>query len=325
MVQHLDVVRALADGELHSGSQLARTLGVSRAAVWKHVAALGEYGLKVVAMRGRGYRLELPLELLSSDQIRDQLSATGARMVRSLEVLDETDSTNLHLLRRAAAADIHGCVCLAEFQRVGRGRRGRHWQSPLGGGIWLSIGWRFDTNLESITALGLAVSVAVIRALHAAGAADLGIKWPNDIVFRGRKLAGMLVEIVGEAGGPCTAVIGLGVNTAMPSSCMRLIDQPVTDLRSACTGEVRRNALAASLIDEIVAMAGDFEGSGFRKLHGEWTRYDVLLNRPVTVELPRETLHGVAGGIDENGALRIRCNGAERRLTAGDVSVRPNG
>ena len=323
MVQRLAIVRALADGEFHSGQHLGAALGVSRAAIWKHVASLAELGLKVEAVRGRGYRLRQSIELLDVDTIRARLRPETAKMLTRLEVLSEIDSTNRYLLSVPARRSNHGAVCFAEYQHSGRGRRGRSWVSPFGSGLCLSIAWQFETGVESLAALSLAAGVGAIRALNRLGIRGAGLKWPNDLYVEDSKLAGILTEVRGEAGGPCTAVIGIGVNVALPPEVLPAIPQAVTDLRILLGHLPSRNRAAAALIDELMAMMSRFDGQGFSEFVDEWQSYDLLRNRNITVQLPNDTVSGIGAGIDRSGALLVKCTGGMQRFVAGEVSVRP--
>lgn len=325
MVQRFAVLRALADGQFHSGQDLAAALGVSRTAIWKQVSALGEFGLRAEAVRGRGYRLARAIELLDADLIRGRLQSATAAALSRVEVLAETDSTNRHLLRQLDSGAIHAAACLAEFQHSGRGRRGKDWISPFGSGLCLSLAWQFDRSIDSLAALSLAAGVGAIRAVERLGIAGVGLKWPNDLSFEDRKLAGILTEVSGEAGGLCTVVIGIGLNIALPPDAAAAIPQSVTDLQTLAGGPVSRNQAAVVLLDELTAVFSGFDASGLRRLIEEWRRYDVLRNRSVTVHLPSQTVVGTGSGIDDSGALLVDCNGDMRRFIAGDVSVRPAG
>jgi len=156
----------LADGQFHSGTELAEVLGISRSAIWKQLNSLTELGLAYSAVSGKGYRLDKPLQLLSDDVIRAQLDPLSLNLLASLEIFDEIDSTNRYLLEQAGLSAVSGRVCFAEQQSAGRGRRGRTWVSPFGRNIYVSILWRFQHGYASTAGLSLAMGVAVIRALN---------------------------------------------------------------------------------------------------------------------------------------------------------------
>ncbi len=230
----------LSDGALHSGAGLAASLGVSRAAVWKLVGELRGHGIAVESLSRRGYRLPEAVELLDADRIERAAAARGPALHGSLEVLFETDSTNTHLQAAAAPAPGRPRICFAELQRAGRGRRGRSWLAPFGSGLTFSVAWTFPETPPGLPALGLAIGVAVAEALRALGAEEVGLKWPNDIVWRRRKLGGLLLQLRTETGGPATVVAGVGLNLALPVGSRDALEgagaYPVADLREAMPG-----------------------------------------------------------------------------------------
>ena len=184
------LLRILADGELHSGSELADVLGVSRTAIWKQLGQLDSLDLEVSAQAGQGYRLAAPLELLDENSIRAHLTEDFESVCDSLQVLWTSESTSAELLAAGAPEAGKANACLAEYQTAGRGRRGRQWFAPAGHGICLSVGWYFPASPASLSCLGLAVGIGVLRAIHRAGVSNAQLKWPNDIVVDGGKLAG---------------------------------------------------------------------------------------------------------------------------------------
>ncbi|MGN6518104.1 MAG: biotin--[acetyl-CoA-carboxylase] ligase [Dokdonella sp.] len=303
-----------------SGSALAGRLGVSRAAVWKQVERLREAGVGILAQAGSGYRLAAPLELLDEATLLRALApATRARLAE-LAVHWQIDSTSSELLRRADRDPRDVIVCLAEMQTAGRGRRGRRWHTPPGGGIALSLLKRFDAGMASLAGLSLAVGVAAVEALTACGIGEVALKWPNDLVARGAKLGGILVELGGDALGPCHAVIGLGLNLRLGAAA-RAIDQAAIDL-AALAPDLSRTRIAASLIDHLVAALDCFAAHGFAAFAAAYARHDALDGRDVDVVRGTERRHGVARGIDARGALRVDFGGREEAVDAGEVSLR---
>ncbi len=317
MSRERQLLESLADGAFRSGEALAATLGVSRAAVWKLVRGLAARGLEVHAVRGRGYRLAAPLELLDADAIR---AAAGA-LPGPLELFDTIDSTNTYLLGRAKLGAPTGSACLAETQRAGRGRLGRTWVSPYGASLYLSLLWRFAFAPAQLAGLSLAVGVAAARALEAEGVAGIGLKWPNDVQCDGRKLAGVLLEFGGESSGPCFAVIGVGVNVAMPPGAA--IDQPWVDCASIVgRGRVSRNRLAGRLIAELVRGCESFAAGGLEAFSADWQRLDRVAGRPVRLAWLGGAVEGIARGIDRSGALELETAAGVRAFAIGEVSLR---
>jgi BirA family biotin operon repressor/biotin-[acetyl-CoA-carboxylase] ligase len=319
------LLRLLADGRFRSGQELAGVLGVSRAAVWKRVRELAHaLELQVDAVRGRGYRLASSLELLDSDRIAATLADGTASRLAALELRGTVRSTNAELLGRRLDDGARGVVCLAEQQTAGRGRRGRSWASPFGANVYLSLLWRFDVPPAGLSGLSLAAGVAVADALTAGGVCGVALKWPNDVLWGGRKLAGILVELAGESEGPTHAVVGVGVNWRMPETTGRRIDQPWVDVAGAVAGALpSRNLLAARLIDHLVAAAAVFRDAGLAPFLSRWRALDGLAGRPVRVALGERSVDGVELGVAASGALRVATVDGEREFHAGEVSLRP--
>lgn len=323
MDNRFQIVRRLADGRFHSGEELAREAGISRAAVWKHIGKLqDELGLEIHAVRGRGYRLVEPLELLDRDRILAGL--TGQAQPAQLELLGRIDSTNNHVLEQAVAGAPSGYVCLAEQQIAGRGRRGRRWVSPFGSNIYLSMLWRYPVGPARLGGLSLAAGLAVVRGLRTLGVEGMSLKWPNDVLWKGRKLAGLLLEVAGESDGPSRVVLGLGLNTRLAPETAAQIDQPWTDLTQVPGGaDLSRNHLVAVLLENLLAALTRFEQEGLAPLLEEWRQYDLLHDRPVTVLVGERRVDGVHRGIGADGALLLEHRGTVRPYYAGEVSLRP--
>lgn len=311
----LEVLAVLAPGQPVSGERLAECLAVSRNAVWKHIRSLREAGLPVQGRAGSGYCLDQPLDLLDAERIRKRLSATGI----GVHVTGVTGSTNRDL---QALDRPHRRAVIAEYQSAGRGRRGRHWIAPPGCGLCLSWGFRFETGLPRLGALSLVAGMAAARAVEKATGASPGLKWPNDLVLetpRRGKLGGLLVEISGAADGPCTAIVGVGINVQMPPDMP--LDQPWADLSAA--GTVDRSALAAVLVRELDASCTRFQAEGFAPFQDEWSSRDVLAGCPVQVTFATgQPGRGVADGVSARGGLWLETEDGRREISAGEVSVR---
>ena len=314
------LVEWLANGRFQSGEALGQRLGVSRAAVWKQVRDLERMGLQVQAVRGKGYRLAQPLELLCLDAIQAQLSAEVRESLAAVEHFHEISSTNDYLRQQLDAAS--GTLCLAERQTHGRGRRGRQWISPYGTNLYLSLLWRFERGLAALGGLSLVVGIALVRALRELGVQGAGLKWPNDVYLGNAKLAGILIEIAGETVGPCAAVIGLGVNVSMPEQGGSQIDQPWTDLSRACGRPVSRNQLAGRVIEQLLLAVREFDRSGLISFRDEWRQHDLSYGQSVQLRLVDGTIPGTGAGIDDDGAFLLDTPNGVRRFTSGEVSLR---
>jgi BirA family biotin operon repressor/biotin-[acetyl-CoA-carboxylase] ligase len=326
VTRRIEVLRLLADGREHSGEALATALGVTRAAVWKQVQQLEQWGLESQAVAGRGYRLLQPVDLLDPAAVLAVLPSMVSDRMRRLVVLDEVDSTNDALL---AVQDLPGgCfdACLAEFQTQGRGRRGRQWTAPFGSGLCISLSWRFAEAPPQLSALSLAAGVALLRTLGHFGVRGLGLKWPNDLLLNDEKLGGILCELRAESAGPAFVVIGIGLNVSLPQAARRSIE--ATGLRPAALDQCLepspglRSSLAGVLLSQLVLVLAEFEQAGFQPFIEEWRAADSLCSRPVVLHHGGDATQGIARGIDADGALEVEIDGIIRRVVSGEVSVR---
>lgn len=316
------ILTLLADGEFHSGTELADALGISRSAVWKQLNGLAEFGLSHSAVSGKGYRLDKSLELLVTSKINEAVSSQAGALISSLEIHDQIDSTNRYLVEGSQNNAPSGSVCFAEYQTAGKGRRGRQWVSPYGCNIYMSILWRFQQGPAAISGLSLAIGVAVIRALKQHQIDDIGLKWPNDIYSQGKKLGGILVEVSGETEGPCAAVIGLGLNLFVAEAEAESINQAWTDL-SKITGRARlfRNKLAGTLLNHLMPVIAEYESVGIAPYLDEWRSYDCLTGKSATLFIGQQQFEGIVQGIDDNGMLLIeRPDGSLQTFASGEVS-----
>jgi BirA family transcriptional regulator, biotin operon repressor / biotin---[acetyl-CoA-carboxylase] ligase len=316
-----------------SGDALARACGQTRAAVWKRIEALREAGVPIAAKPGRGYALAQPLDLLDSELIAAALPVPVRARTASLEVAWSLDSTNSELLRRPNAADGAATVLLAERQTGGRGRRGREWASPLAAHLYLSLSRSFAGGLGRLGGLSLVAGIATVEALHALGFEAVRLKWPNDLVVVAgdglRKLGGLLVEGSGEHAGAVRAVIGLGLNVRMPEgdAAAARIDQPWSDLARLAPKRAlpSRNMLAAEALSRWLPALEEFDAGGLVPFLPRYAALDALAMQPVTLHGGTATQSGIALGLADDGALRVRLDGGgELRVHSGEVSVRRN-
>jgi len=312
----------MADGRFHSGSSLGRDLGVSRNAVWKHIRFLQHHQVDIHAVRGRGYRLAGALELLSVNAITAHVDNSVRPCLGRIEVLSEVDSTNRYLMARIGQGAASGDICLAEYQSAGRGRQGRHWVSPFAANIYMSVLWHFPVGVEGLAGLGLAVGASVLDACHSLGAEAVRLKWPNDLVCRGEKLAGILLELRSAADGGCYVVIGIGMNVRMPARNMAEIEQSWTDLERILSRRLSRNEVAATILTQVMLGLQRFQYEGASLFLERWRRHDDLLDRPVRLHTPGAVIDGIARGIDDYGALCVEHDGRISKYLTGDVSVR---
>ena len=316
-----DLLRLLADASFHSGASLARELGASAAALQLALRELEQLGLGIVRARGRGYRLTESYEFLDQAALRACLGA-DAHAFR-LDLLDTCASTNTLLLERARGGAPAGSVIACELQSAGRGRRGNSWQSGLGGGLTFSLLSRFGQGAAGLSGLSLAAGVAVARALASAGAAEVQLKWPNDLLHTGRKLGGILIELHGDTPGSTAAVIGIGLNLRLHPSLRDGIDQAVTDLASISKQVPQRNRLFAAVLVELARVLEEFARYGFAPLRQEWIARHAYQGKAVTLSsADGGTVSGRAVGVDEDGALLVETARGVERFVSGKLSLR---
>ncbi|OWV27621.1 biotin--[acetyl-CoA-carboxylase] ligase [Halomonas campaniensis] len=324
-----NLMRLLSDGEVHSGEQLGETLSISRAAVWKQLKKLEALGVEIVAVKGRGYQLAQRLEPLEGAKIVAQLPAQARHHLARLFVEDQLPSSNEYLRQRFEQGAGHGEVCLVELQTAGRGRRGRVWSTPWGQSLMLSLGWRFESGIAVLEGLSLAVGVVVAQVLERHGVAPK-LKWPNDILLSEQgdgpgdelgKLAGILIEVTGDAAGPCEVVIGIGMNLWLPEAQRAAIDQPVAALFERLP-DISRNQLASEEVAGLLAMLATFEQDGFGAWRDAWNERHAYAGLPIRVIQGEQVSDAVAGEVDESGNLWVTENGHSRRLAGGEISVR---
>ncbi len=315
----------LADGEFHSGAQLAAQHQVTRSGVWKAIGNLRLLGLPVKAVRNRGYRLADGVTPLSAAAILAQIAPLRRERVFKCTVLWSADSTNSTLLESPAARPGEFHVLFAENQQAGRGRRGRSWLAPLGSGLCLSLGFGVESLPRDFGGLTLAVGLAVRAAATEGGASGLAIKWPNDLVCGRSKIGGILTELRAEAGGPAWVVVGIGLNYLLPGVVAKSLQD-----NGAVAGDLRslgltddRNKLAARIVDSCIAAVELFLRQGLAPFQSRWREFDVLSGQSVHVAAAAgNSFDGQACGIDDSGALLVSTSNGQVAVLAGDVSVR---
>lgn len=317
------LLQVLADGEFHSGEALGAILGVSRTAVWKQLKKLQQFGLSAESVKGKGYRLPGGLNLLDERLIKEQLDPVVVRQLSSLiisQVIDSTNTQSMARIRQGLARC--GDVLVSEQQTAGRGRRGRQWQSPYAANLYFSLVWEFAGGVAALEGLSLTVGVAVAEALASLGAQEIQLKWPNDVLCNGRKLAGVLLEMSGEADGPCSVVIGIGLNVKMRAEMAAAIDQPWTDLATIMTGAPERNRVLAALLNALIPHLQQFQEKGFAATRQRWQALDAFYQREVTVSQGDKLVLGKAAGVDESGAILIETGLGLQAFNGGEISLR---
>ena len=324
------LLRQLADGQFHSGEDLAAKVGLTRARVSQVLKDAGTAGLALERVKGRGYRLLEAPDFLDAKKVQAclvELAAGGELPLPGpVEVVDQIESTSSELMRRAQRRDVHQVALAAEWQSAGRGRRGRAWTAIAGGSLTFSLGWKFEQGAGFLAGLSLAVGVAVVRALENEGFKDVALKWPNDLIHRHLKVGGILIELNGDPHPPTTTVIGVALNVRIPAAARKDIPVPVTDLASIAgrrAPPIDRNRLLAALLAELAAVLHLYEAEGFAPFAAEWQHRHAYQGKPVRLLLPDgATVTGKVAGVDASGALVLADGPRRARFLSGEISLR---
>jgi len=318
MLALLPLLRLLQDGRFYSGEVLGDALGISRSAVWKQLQLVEtRLGLAVHRVHGRGYRLAQPLALLDGERLRAECSPLGWEV----RLLAEVDSTNAEAMRLLEAGKTAPCLLLAESQLAGRGRRGRNWVSPFGENLYYSLALRLDGAQHPLEALSLTAGLALLKTLQDMGLSAAGLKWPNDVLVYGRKVAGILLELSGDPAQLCHLVIGIGINVnrreAIPA-----IDQPWTSLALELAKQCDRTDLAIRLSRHLQQYLRLHFAKGFAALREEWESLHLWQGKQAVLLSGSQSIAGTVLGVDAQGALRMQTAAGERRFSGGELSLR---
>ncbi|MFW5407061.1 bifunctional biotin--[acetyl-CoA-carboxylase] ligase/biotin operon repressor BirA [Pectobacterium brasiliense] len=310
----LKLIKILSDGEFYSGELLGEMMGMSRAAINKHIQTIRDWGIDIFTVTGKGYSLPAPMQLLDEEVILKHLPEGGVM------VLPVVDSTNQYILERLDTLS-SGDACLAEYQQSGRGRRGRQWFSPFGANLYLSLYWRLEQGPAAAVGVSLVIGIVMAEVLHKLGADGVRVKWPNDLYLKDRKLAGILVELTGKTGDAANLVIGAGINLQMREPAPDTINQGWINLQEAGI-EINRNTLASTLISELRSALAVFELQGLEPFIPRWEKLDNYFNRPIRLIIGNREIHGIDRGIDRQGALLLEADGLITPYIGGEISLR---
>ncbi|KMM87099.1 BirA family transcriptional regulator, biotin operon repressor / biotin-[acetyl-CoA-carboxylase] ligase [Pseudomonas taetrolens] len=309
----LTLLKLLKDGRFHSGQALGAALGISRSAVWKQLQNLeSDLNLSIHKVRGRGYQLAAPLELLELDQL-----AAGPWPVTVHHSIDSTNAEALRSIERGVTAPF---VIVAERQTAGRGRRGRKWVSPFAENIYYSLVLRMDGGMRQLEGLSLVVGLAVLSALRGLGISNAGLKWPNDVLVANKKIAGILLELVGDPADVCHVVLGIGINVNMKLA--NEVDQAWTSLALESGAAINRNVLVSALNESLLKYLELHEAMGFSAIQAEWEQNHLWQGCEVSLIAGVHQVDGTVIGIDQQGALRMSVDGEEKVFSGGELSLR---
>lgn len=315
------VIELLADGEFHSGQRIGEEIGVSRTAISQYIKDIQALGLDVFRITGKGYRLSQAIELLDIEQICANQKGSSPAPIKLERIVTSTNDVMRERLQNGATFAA-GEVLLAEAQTAGRGRRGKQWYSPFATNLYLSMYWPLTQGMSAAMGLSIVIGTVLAEAVHRAGVPDVALKWPNDVLIKNKKLAGILIDLEGQAIDDAHAIIGVGVNLSMPEWLATPIDQAWTDLQSELNVPLNRNEWVADLISHLQEGLIVFEQQGLEPFIQRWLDYDNLFERNVVLTMGQKTLHGLAKGIAVDGALLVEIDGNLKHFHAGEVSLR---
>lgn len=305
-----------------SGAALAKDLGISRAAVWSRIEELRKAGYDIEASPHHGYQLRSSPDRLHADDLMARLGP-GRIIGREIQVFQETASTNDVVEKLARDEVREGIVVFAESQSRGRGRLGRQWISPSGKGLWFSVLLRPQLPPSAATQLTVVSAVAVARGIERHTGLKPEIKWPNDIVFGTRKVAGILLELGAELDHIRHVVLGIGIDVNLAE------DEMPPELRSIATSlrieggrPFDRAELATRVLAELEAAYGRLRRGDFHEISDEWMRRCSTLGQRVTIRMADRVIIGRAESLNEDGALLVRTDhGRLEHIIGGDVSL----
>lgn len=313
------VIEQLSDGQFHSGEAIGALLGVTRTAVNQYISDVQELGVDVFRITGKGYRIQEPLQLIDYNKIAQAMGTTDHNFIVERVVTSSNDTVKQLLHEKTLTS---GFAVLAEAQTEGRGRRGKRWLSPFGSNLYMSMYWQLEQGMSAAMGLSIALGTAVAQVITELGIGDVEVKWPNDILVNGKKIAGILVELEGQALGVAHAIIGIGLNLNMPALLHQDIDQPWTDIRTELGRSFDRNQLATQLMLKCRECLAEYEATGLKSFFSRWQQFDRLKGKPVRVIMGSKEILGIAEGIDDTGAILVSYNGTTERFHAGEVSLR---
>lgn len=319
--QILNLLKQAGDNFL-SGEYLAETLNVSRTAIWKHIKALRDSGYDIESVPRNGYRLLHSPDLLSAEEVKNSLSTKI--LGSDIKYFTTTDSTNNQAKKLALDGAVDGTIVISEEQNGGRGRLSRSFFCPKYKGIWFSVILRSDFLPQEAPKCTLLAAVAVTKAIYDVTGVKVGIKWPNDILYNGKKLVGILTEMSAEMERINYIVLGIGIDVNIS------VEETPEDIRDIMTSlsqitgkKVSRLELLNKLLYHLEQLYIMAQKQSFAPILDEWRKYSITLNQEIKVISGNDVTYGEAVDIDDDGALLVKINGQIKRVLAGDVSIRP--
>lgn len=314
----IEIAQRLSDGQYHNGALLGKELNISRAAIWKSIQKLMDYGLPITSIKGKGYLLETPCALMDPEKIKAHLKNKEIELV----VLESISST-MHYPRRREANN-HPLVCVVENQTQGKGRLNREWYSPFGQNIYLSLQYYTPKEISELSGLSLVIGLALCQAIEKKCTLPepTMMKWPNDVLAQGKKCAGILIEIKAQSYGYTFVNIGVGLNVNMQISKPEEISKAWTSLAQLSGRHYDRNPLCAEMINQMFAYLKRFEENGLQDFMPEWQTKDALKDQPIELHNHQKTYKGQGAGINPQGYLILTMpDGTQQSFAAGDATL----
>lgn len=312
------ILNLLADGKFHSDKEISKFLGVPYKVVPLVLKQILDPSINLEFVN-KNYRISGGLELLNASWINKELGETQ-QLLSQLEVLTLIDSTNNYLLNKTEY--IGNYAVFAEQQTTGRGQFKRTWYSNFGKNIALSLLWQISNPLNKLGGLTLAVGIAVVKALEQYGLKRIRLKWPNDIVYEGKKLAGILIESRSVEQKIQKLVIGIGLNLYNPSTLYLTKDQPITSIFSLQNFPPRRNQLAGLILKNLLQTLVEFESKGLSYFLRDWQRLDNLMGKLITIQNQADVIEGIAKGINTEGQLCLLIQNKLHYFNSGEIRVK---
>ncbi|HWC60390.1 MAG TPA: biotin--[acetyl-CoA-carboxylase] ligase [Verrucomicrobiae bacterium] len=319
--QILTALRSANEGGV-SGAELSHKLGISRAAIWARIEELRQVGYDIEATPHLGYRLVSSPDALHADDLLARLGKTNV-VGRDIRVFEETTSTNDVIEKLARDQVKEGVVVFAESQTKGRGRMGRKWISPARKGLWFSILLRPDLTPQEATQLTVASATALRRAIERNTGVKPQIKWPNDILIGGKKVAGILTELSAELDRVKHIILGIGVDVNLGAAEFpQDLRKIATSLKIEAGKTISRADLAVRILRELDADYARICSGKFESVAHEWEEHCGTIGHPVTIHVGDRKIHGRAESLDDDGALLLRTeHGTLERVIGGDVTL----
>lgn len=306
------ILAQLSSDSFKSGVEIADALSLCRSRIQQQVEALNQFGVDIYSVKGKGYRLASPLQLIDKTALVEGVD-------NRCFYFDEIDSTNSFMLNHIDELQ-SGDICIAEYQSAGRGRHGKKWVSPYGHHLYATMFWQFNLPANKLMGMSLVVGCAIVKTLVDMGINNLGLKWPNDVYLDGKKLAGILIELGSNMTDAINMIIGFGVNMSMSQSQGALIDQPWSDL----SGEQMPNKtdFMINLHQQLKTHIQQFELQGLAPFLVFWHQYDLFKDKPIKLTLADNQVTGICRGIDAQGCVLLETENGIKSMIGGEISLR---